>query len=199
LSPNKLFDVLDAIAVRQTRRFVKRFYLNEKIRRGDAWATITFPQPSVLREDYDLDDVLPGFFQRFAHALGANVEAEDSPLPSPDDFDYGEQLTLARYAPSAYWIGGDSSNMQPAIPKSMRDTAELLTAHRPNDLKDSRWRRLLDTIEAPYDTRTQQMVRKTWSPTGPITPGSPRSTSPSNRPAATASSSGTPSGQRPSS
>ncbi len=112
LSPDKLFDVLDAIAVRRTRRFVKRFYPNEKIRRGDTWVTITFPQPTVLREDYKLDDVLPGFFQRFAHALGADVEAEDSPLPRPDDFDYGEQLTLARYAPSAYRIGGDADTFE---------------------------------------------------------------------------------------
>jgi hypothetical protein len=60
------------------------------------------------------------------------------------------------------WIENtDPSNMQPAIPKPMRDAAELLTSHRPNDLEDTRWRRLLDTIEAPYDTRTQRMVRKT--------------------------------------
>ena len=112
LSPDKLFDVLDAIAVRRTRRFVKRFYPNEKIRRGDTEVTITFPQPSVLREDYELDDTLPGFFHRFAYALGADVEAEDSPLPSPDDFDYGEQLTLARYAPSSYRIGGDPDTFE---------------------------------------------------------------------------------------
>jgi hypothetical protein len=43
----------------------------------------------------------------------------------------------------------------------MRDATELLTSHRPKDLEDTRWRRLLDTIEAPYDTRTQRMVRKT--------------------------------------
>lgn len=116
LSPDKLFDVLDAIAVRRTRRFVKRFYPNEKIRQGGTEVTITFPQPTVLRQEYELDDILPGFFQRFAHALGADVEAEDSPLPAPDEFDYGEQLTLARYAPSAYRIGGapDTFELQAA-------------------------------------------------------------------------------------
>jgi superfamily II DNA or RNA helicase len=112
LSPDKLFDVLDAVAVRRTRRFVKRFYPNEKIRRGDQEITITFPQPEVLRETYELDSLRPGFFHDFAHALGAEVEAEDSPLPSPDDFDYGEQLTLARYAPSAYRIGGDPDTFE---------------------------------------------------------------------------------------
>ena len=112
LSPDKLFDVLDAVAVRRTRRFVKRFYPNERIKRGDQEITITFPQPEVLRETYEMDDLLPGFFNRFAHALGADVEAEDSPLPSPEDFDYGEQLTLARYAPSAYQIGGDPDTFE---------------------------------------------------------------------------------------
>ncbi|MBA2375639.1 MAG: DEAD/DEAH box helicase [Rubrobacter sp.] len=105
LSPDKLFDILDAVAVRRTRRFVKRFYPNERIKRGNTEITITFPQPEVLREEYDLDALLPGFFHRFAHALGADVEAEGSPLPPPDAFDYGEQLTLARYAPSAYLLG----------------------------------------------------------------------------------------------
>jgi len=116
LSPDKLFDVLDAVAVRRTRRFVKRFYPNERIKRGDTEIIIAFPQPSVLRETYELDDLLPGFFHRFAHALGADVEAEDSTLPSPEDFDYGEQLTLARYAPSAYRIGGkpDTFELQAA-------------------------------------------------------------------------------------
>jgi Helicase conserved C-terminal domain/PLD-like domain len=112
LSPDKLFDVLDAVAVRRTRRFVKRFYPNERIKRGDQEITITFPQPEVLRETYEMDDLLPGFFNRFAHALGADVEAEDSPLPSPEDFDYGDQLTLARYAPSAYRIGGDPDTFE---------------------------------------------------------------------------------------
>lgn len=116
LSPDKLFDVLDAVAVRRTRRFVKRFYPNERIKRGDTEITIAFPQPHVLREAYEMDGLLPGFFHRFAHALGADVEAEDSPLPSPEDFDYGEQLTLARYAPSAYRTDGapDTFELQAA-------------------------------------------------------------------------------------
>src|SRR3712207_4811769 len=51
--------------------------------------------------------------------------------------------------------------MQPAIPKPMRDAAELLRAHPPKDLDTDRLHRLLDTIEAPYDTRIQRMIRKT--------------------------------------
>src|SRR3712207_2172249 len=51
--------------------------------------------------------------------------------------------------------------MQPAIPKPMRDAADLLRSHPPKDLDTHRLHRLLDTIEAPYDTRIQRMMRKT--------------------------------------
>ena len=112
LSPDKLFDILDAVAVRRTRRFVKRFYPNQRIKMGGKEVTIVFPQPEVLRENYEMGDLLPGFFHRFAHALGADIEAEDSPLPSPEDFEYGEQLTLARYAPSAYRFGDDPDTFE---------------------------------------------------------------------------------------
>jgi hypothetical protein len=53
---------------------------------------ITFPTPRVLRVDYDLDAVLPGFFDRFAHALDGPTTAVTDPTV----------LTFARYAPSRY-------------------------------------------------------------------------------------------------
>ncbi|MEX2535027.1 MAG: helicase-related protein [Trueperaceae bacterium] len=105
LSPDKLFDVLDAVAVRRTRRFVKKFYPHERIRKGNVELTITFPQPIVQRVAYELSGTLPDYFARFAHAIGIDPEDEDSPLPSPTEFDYGEQLTLARYVPTAYVKG----------------------------------------------------------------------------------------------
>ena len=104
LSPDKLFDVLDAVAVRRTRRFVKKFYPHEYIHVGGRQVPITFPQPIVHRVDYDLGAGMPDYFARFAYAIGSDPAAEDSPLPSPKDFDYGEQLTLARYAPTAYLL-----------------------------------------------------------------------------------------------
>ena len=93
LTPEHLFDVLDTVAVRRTRAFVKRFYQNDTIRIGDQEQPIVFPTPRVLRVSYDLDAVMPGFFDRFAHAL-----SNDAPLA--DD----EVLTLARYAPSQYRV-----------------------------------------------------------------------------------------------
>ena len=65
------------------------------------------------------------------------------------------------------WIEAtDPANMQPAIPKPMRDAADLLRSHPPKELDTDRLRRLLDTIEAPYDTRTQRMVRRTLDQDG---------------------------------
>lgn len=110
LSPDVLFDVLDAVAVRRTRRFVKRFYPNEVIRRDGVETPITFPQAALRRVDYDFDQVLPGFFEDFAHALGVDPSDPDNPLATPKEFHYDPQrrLTLARYAPSSFLIAGDA-------------------------------------------------------------------------------------------
>jgi Protein of unknown function DUF262/Helicase conserved C-terminal domain/PLD-like domain/SNF2-related domain len=100
LSPEYLFDVLDAVAVRRTRPFVKRFYPTDTVRIGGREVPITFPTPRVRKVTYDLDAVLPGFFDRFASAL----DADDATAPDPDRRPH--VLTLARYAPSRYGPGG---------------------------------------------------------------------------------------------
>ena len=91
LTPEHLFDVLDAVAVRRTRSFVKRFYPNDTVRIGDTETHIVFPTPRVRKVTYDLDAVLPGFFDRFAAALDPDAQAHDA-----------DALTLARYVPSRY-------------------------------------------------------------------------------------------------
>ena len=91
LTPEHLFDVLDAVAVRRTRSFVKRFYPNDTVRIDGRPQPITFPTPRVRRVVYDLDAVLPGFFDQIARAL--------DPDAAPDD---PEALKLARYVPSQY-------------------------------------------------------------------------------------------------
>ena len=100
LSPEHLFDILDAVAVRRTRPFVKRFYPTDTVRIGGREVPITFPTPRVHKVSYDLDAVLPGFFDRFAAAL----DVDDAHTPDPDR--HPEVLTLARYAPSRYGPGG---------------------------------------------------------------------------------------------
>lgn len=94
LSPEHLFDVLDEIAVRRTRHFVKRYYPNETIPVDGEEVTITFPEPSVRSVEYEFGELLPDFFEEFAEALDYD--------PEEDEDNSEEGLTLARYMPSRY-------------------------------------------------------------------------------------------------
>ena len=106
LSPEHLFDVLDTIAVRRTRPFVKHYYPNDTITLNGHVVPITFPTPRVVKVDYDLNDVLPGFFDRFARALEGPLAGGS--ISNPD------VLTLGRYSPSRYRRDGiaDSYELQ---------------------------------------------------------------------------------------
>jgi superfamily II DNA or RNA helicase len=98
LSPEHLFDILDTVAVRRTRPFVKRYYPRDVLTVNGVQVPITFPTPRVIKVDYDLDAVLPNFFDRFARAL-------DGPLPGGAVAN-ADILTLGRYAPSRYRLDG---------------------------------------------------------------------------------------------
>lgn len=101
LQPDALFDVLDATTVRRTRHFIKRYYPNEKIKdpKGNE-ISIKFPKPRVLPVTYDLDEAMPGLFERIRDAL--------------DPADGEHRLTLARYAPDEYRKRGAGVDAQTA-------------------------------------------------------------------------------------
>jgi superfamily II DNA or RNA helicase len=110
LSPEHLFDVLDEVAVRRTRRFVKNHYAGDKVVINGVEQEIMFPTVRVIRVDYNLDKALPGVFDDLAVALGANVIARDASsdilnagviLDEP-----GAVLTMARYVPSRFLLVG---------------------------------------------------------------------------------------------
>ena len=100
LSPEHLFDILDAIAVRRTREFVKTHYRNDTVVIEGNQVPIVFPTPRVRKVTYDLDEVLPNFFDRFAHALDGTPVTPGDPTV----------LTLARYSPSLYRL---DNNLEP--------------------------------------------------------------------------------------
>ncbi|MEU4835992.1 helicase-related protein [Streptosporangium sp. NPDC023615] len=104
LSPEHLFDVLDKVAVRRTRRFVRNHYVGDRVVINGVERQISFPTPRVHRVDYNLDDALPGLFDRLAIALGDQLNHHDDGsaviLDAP-----GEVLTLARYVPSRFQHG----------------------------------------------------------------------------------------------
>jgi len=115
LSPEHLFDVIDQIAVRRTRRFIKHHYVGDKVVINGVEQEVRFPTPRVRRVDYDLDAALPGLFDMLTTALGAHV------LEAQDDTDHvdavlldapGEVLSLARYVPSRFRLGGNAEQYE---------------------------------------------------------------------------------------
>lgn len=104
LSPDRLFDVLDAVAVRRTRRFVKDYYSGARLTVDGQQITITFPkvevEPAVT---YNLDTLLPGFFERLAHALDCYAGTCEHDAETAE----AATLSLARYAPSRYLHSGE--------------------------------------------------------------------------------------------
>ncbi len=92
LNPDLLYPVIDATTVKRTRRFVKKYYQNDMIRGPDGrLAPIRFPEPRPSSITYDLDEVIPGFFERFEEIL---MPERGAPL-----------LKMARYQPECYLKG----------------------------------------------------------------------------------------------
>lgn len=102
LKPEVLFDILDATTVRRTRHFVQRFYPNDRIPLPDGTEqAIRFPDPVVQKRTYDMEEILPGFFDEFAEILAP---------------EHGEpQLTMARYWPTRYRREGEVNAREAAL------------------------------------------------------------------------------------
>lgn len=104
LTPDKLFDVLDAVGVRRTRHFVKKYYPHDHITIDGVQQQIKFPKPRVLKLTYELDQAFPDFFDRFAHAISCGFD-DDCDHSAPIDVE--PVLRLARYLPSRYLKVGE--------------------------------------------------------------------------------------------
>lgn len=101
LSPEHLFDLMDKVAVRRTRRFIKKEYPNETIIGLDGKpTTIEFPTPKVERLNYELDLDSDDIVARMIRALAVGDD-EDLVVRAGHGRDPA-RLSLARYAPSVY-------------------------------------------------------------------------------------------------
>ncbi len=102
LRPDMLYDALDAVTVRRTRHFVRQYYPNDTVRGpGGRELLVRFPDPHIQPPlNYDLEEVLPGFFDRLRDAL------------APEDEDQEPLLTMARYCPSAYRLDQEVEQSQ---------------------------------------------------------------------------------------
>jgi superfamily II DNA or RNA helicase len=82
LDPDALFPLADGVSVRRDRRFIEETYPGATFPDG---TPVRFPHPNLATERYDLDSAHPGLFAAITHWI--------------------EDLTMARYRPSAYERG----------------------------------------------------------------------------------------------
>lgn len=107
LTPEYLFDLMDQVAVRRTRKFVKEHYTNDMIVGPDGKTiTIKFPQPKVRRIDYELDANGLKLIDSMVYALG---DPGDPHIPRAweDRSLDPKRLMLARYLSSRYALDQD--------------------------------------------------------------------------------------------
>jgi len=111
LSPEHLFNLMDKVAVRRTRRFIKKEYTNDYItnNRGEL-VPIEFPTPSIERLTYDLDIDSDDIVGRVIYALAVSDD-ENLVIRAGTNRDPA-RLSLARYAPSVYLKANDIDHLQ---------------------------------------------------------------------------------------
>jgi ERCC4-related helicase/HKD family nuclease len=111
LTPDHLFDLMDQVAVRRTRKFIKDNYSGDTIKGNDGIeTTIKFPTPRSRRIEYQLDAAGELLVDRMLMALHVDDDQElDSYRNRKDD---PTHLMLARYTPSAYSKTGDLESHQ---------------------------------------------------------------------------------------
>jgi ERCC4-related helicase len=112
LTPEHLFTLMDQVAVRRTRKFVKDNYPGQEIDGPNGQKmTVEFPTPKVYRIDYAHDDIGDELISRVVYAL-------DLPEETPLVARYTEKrndpgrLILARYTSSAYLLSGEIEKFQ---------------------------------------------------------------------------------------
>lgn len=107
LTPEHLFDLMDQVAVRRTRKFVKEHYGNELIIGPDGKpTTIKFPQPKVRRIDYDLEADGIALIDAMVYALDDPTNPH-APRAWEDRSRDPNRLMLARYLSSMYTVDHD--------------------------------------------------------------------------------------------
>lgn len=112
LTPEHLFDLMDQVAVRRTRKFVKEHYVGDLITGPDGvQTTIKFPKPDVRRIDYDLSPEGIALIDAMVSALDDPTDPK-APSAWHDRSREPEVLMLARYLSSMYTVDQDLQSYQ---------------------------------------------------------------------------------------
>ncbi len=101
LRPEHLFDLMDQVAVKRTRKFIKDHYKGQTIVGGDgAKLAVEFPDPNPYKIEYDLDEQGSALVDSVIEALHV---PDDEAEPRYHDVKHNpNQLILARYLSSRY-------------------------------------------------------------------------------------------------
>ncbi|WP_276941584.1 MULTISPECIES: SNF2-related protein [Ferrimicrobium] len=112
LSPQHLFDLMDQVAVRRTRRFVKRNYRGDTFRSPTgAMTPISFPTPRVKRLDYGVAQLGTELLTQVLDAL--MIKDDDELVVTFEKRRVRDnRLVLARYTASAYLRTGEIEKFQ---------------------------------------------------------------------------------------
>jgi Helicase conserved C-terminal domain/SNF2-related domain/PLD-like domain len=109
LSPKMLFDLMDQVSVRRTRKFIKKNYPNDKITLPNGEESpIFFPEPTVYRVDYSLDESGTQLLDAVLYALDVVNALDGKKFDRNDE----KRLLLSRYTSSGYLLSGDVEEYQ---------------------------------------------------------------------------------------
>ncbi len=99
LNPDILFPLADMVSVRRDRRFIEERYPRATFSDG---TPVRFPEPHLRTERYDLDAAYPGLVGAITSAIN--------------------DLTMARYRPSAYRLGEEESVSEATLAGLLRSS-----------------------------------------------------------------------------
>lgn len=159
LTPEHLFDLMDQVAVRRTRRFVQRHYRGDRITGpGGVELTVKFPDPSVHRIDYDLSPAGIELVEAMLYALGTDSDelAATYRNRSADP----ARLMLARYTSSGYLLGDHLDPTQRSNAGLLRSALLKRLESSPHALRST-----LRTLESTHEAFLAALDRG-WVLTG---------------------------------
>lgn len=159
LTPEHLFDLMDQVAVRRTRKFVKEHYANELVVGPDGkTTTIKFPQPRVRRIEYDLNAAGLRLIDAMVYALD---DPTDPYVPSAwvDRAQDPNRLMLARYLSSMYTLDHDLQEYQITNAGLLRSGLLKRLESSPHALHDS-LNRMISSHEAFFEGLERGYVLK---------------------------------------
>jgi len=101
LSPDYLYPIIDAITVKRTRGFVKKYYADSAIKGPDGvLRPVVFPKAVPISVRYDIDRLAPGLFDAVADAL--------------DPLNGTNPIAFARYGVEGYRLTTDDEEVEAA-------------------------------------------------------------------------------------